>query len=137
MNFATVLVTIRNTERLTQEELGQKIGISQAAVSHLEGGQRLPTIGTLRKLMDTYDTHIVRAYIDQELGQTGRLFYKEEPKTLTQKDVAIDVLVSTLKNSPITEEEVIALVAYLEVRLRSNAATPLKEVKPPIRRGCE
>jgi len=43
------LVAIRQEQRLTQAEVGGKMGISQGAVARIESGERDPHLSTLRR----------------------------------------------------------------------------------------
>ena len=44
-SFAAVLRAERDQARLTQEELGERVGTSQFRLSHFENGKLEPTIG--------------------------------------------------------------------------------------------
>jgi transcriptional regulator with XRE-family HTH domain len=46
---------LRLVKAMTQEELGDKAGLKSAAVSHVETGRRIPSVGTLMKLCRALD----------------------------------------------------------------------------------
>ena len=57
-NFAEVLSTLRKTNKLSLEVLGNAIGISNQAVSLLEKGQRSPSFEVLIALADYFDVSL-------------------------------------------------------------------------------
>lgn len=52
--FSETLASLRKRERLTQAELGTRLGISKSAVSMYERGQRQPELELLEKMADTF-----------------------------------------------------------------------------------
>ena len=44
----------RESTGLTQEEFAERVGISQAAVSHYESGRRIPDLESFRKIWRSF-----------------------------------------------------------------------------------
>lgn len=57
-NLAANLRHLRNTNRLTQEEVAEKIGVSRQAVAKWESGDSLPDILNCEALADLYDVSL-------------------------------------------------------------------------------
>ena len=53
MNIATKIKSARTAKNLTQKDLGDKLGVSDKAVSKWERGVAMPDIGTIPKLCKT------------------------------------------------------------------------------------
>ncbi len=49
------LIGARNSQNLTQKELADRTGMSQADISKLENGERNPTLELLKRLADGLD----------------------------------------------------------------------------------
>lgn len=58
MNLGTSIKTIRKQKGLAQKELAEKIGISQNALSQLEGNCTLPHKSTLNKICEALDVNL-------------------------------------------------------------------------------
>jgi len=48
----------RKKAKLSQKELGMKLGVSQAMIAQYESGKRIPKLGTLQKLANALDVPI-------------------------------------------------------------------------------
>lgn len=70
--------TLRKTLKLSQRNFGNKIGISDTAVSKLESGERNPSEQTLKSICREFNAH----YLWLTKGE-GNMF--ENPKTLLDK----------------------------------------------------
>ncbi|MCE1166390.1 MAG: helix-turn-helix transcriptional regulator [Bacteroidetes bacterium] len=53
-----VIKEVRKKKKMTQEELGEKIGVQKAQISKLENGSPNVTIGTLKRVFVALDTRI-------------------------------------------------------------------------------
>lgn len=54
MEFSQQIRQIRNENKLTQEEMSQKIHVTRQAVSNWENGKNLPDIGMLVEIANTF-----------------------------------------------------------------------------------
>jgi transcriptional regulator with XRE-family HTH domain len=61
---------------LTQEQLAERMGTSESAISRLESGQHRPSVETLEKLGQAFGERIVLGFEDsagaRELATVGR-----------------------------------------------------------------
>ena len=55
------LISARLAKKMTQAELAEKIGMKQAAIARLEGGESNPTLLTLSKIAKALDKKVVLA----------------------------------------------------------------------------
>ena len=58
IKIGTTIAMLRNNKKMTQAELGDRIGVSFQAVSKWERGETLPDVSTLPALADALDTSI-------------------------------------------------------------------------------
>lgn len=57
--IADKIKNIRKEKNLTQNELGEKIGMKKSQISKIENGYASVTIGTLKKVFNALDTNII------------------------------------------------------------------------------
>jgi DNA-binding XRE family transcriptional regulator len=50
--FSSNLKRLRENRGLTQADLAKRTGLNPAAISHFETGQRLPSLGNYKKLLE-------------------------------------------------------------------------------------
>lgn len=67
---------IRKMKKMTQEELGKKIGYSKAGISFIETGQRDIDTETIFKLADALD--VIPAYLMGWADEFGEITYGQE-----------------------------------------------------------
>ncbi len=82
------LKQLRKTHKLTQKELGDKVGVQDSAISKYERGEVLPPSDILIKLSDVFD-----CTTDYLLGRTERpsdVFWTDLPPQL--RDAGIDAV---------------------------------------------
>ena len=58
MNIGEQILFLRKNRGITQEQLAQKLGITNQAVSKWESGSNMPDISLLAELADFYDVSI-------------------------------------------------------------------------------
>ena len=63
------LVEARNNTGITQKELAQKTGLTQALISRIESGKSHPTIETLKKIADGLGLRLVVSLENIEGGE--------------------------------------------------------------------
>lgn len=56
--LGTMIKTVRKKRKLTQEELGQLIGVQKAQISKLESGAHSATIGTILRIFSALKAEI-------------------------------------------------------------------------------
>ena len=60
--LARAVIHVRMRHRLTQEQLADRIGTTASAISRLESGQHVPSMGTLRKLAHAYGGRLLLGF---------------------------------------------------------------------------
>lgn len=74
--LARMVIARRIRYGLTQEQLADRMGTSESAISRLEGGQHRPSVGTLEKLGEAFGERIVLGFEDpsgaRELAPVGQ-----------------------------------------------------------------
>ena len=63
------LIDARNKSGITQNELAQKTGLTQALISRIESGKSHPTIDTLKRIADGLGLRLVVSLEDFEGGE--------------------------------------------------------------------
>lgn len=53
---------LRETRNLTQKDLGEMAGVSQATIAHIEKGTKDPSVDTLDKIAAALDIHIATLF---------------------------------------------------------------------------
>jgi len=62
-----MLITVRDEVDMTQKELAQKSGLTQANISNIEKGVSRPTIETLRKIADATGKRLIIEFGEREV----------------------------------------------------------------------
>jgi ribosome-binding protein aMBF1 (putative translation factor) len=74
--LARMVIARRIRYELTQEQLADRMGTSESAISRLESGQHRPSVETLEKLGQAFGERIVLGFEDpsgaRELATVGR-----------------------------------------------------------------
>ena len=61
-----MIITERKRQKITQKQLAQKTGISQANICNIEKGTSKPTIDSLKKIADALGKRLVVFFEDRE-----------------------------------------------------------------------
>ena len=61
------IIMLRKEQHMTQKELAEKTGLTQANVSNLEKGTSKPTIDSLKKIADATGTRLIIEFAEQEV----------------------------------------------------------------------
>lgn len=61
------ILALRRENHLTQKELSEKAGITQANLSNIEKGLSKPSIESLKKIADATGTRLVVAFNEKEI----------------------------------------------------------------------
>ena len=67
INIMRAMMDARIRAGMTQMELSQKSGISQADISRLENGTRNPSIALLKRLADAMDTTLIIEFVPKRM----------------------------------------------------------------------
>lgn len=82
VDIATTLINYRINNNLTQKELSQKLGCTQAMVSKLESGEYNPSVEQLWKIASA-------------LGLEFKIIFKEKEQSVTIWDITDDNIISS------------------------------------------
>lgn len=81
IDIATTLINYRINNNLTQKELAQKLGCTQAMISKLESGEYNPSVEQLWKIASA-------------LGLEFKIIFKEREQNVTIWDITDDNIIS-------------------------------------------
>lgn len=65
-SFAIALIEARNKKKLSQKQLAEKIGMTQADISKIESGNRNLSIRTLQRLADGLDMDLKIQFVSRK-----------------------------------------------------------------------
>ena len=69
--FGNILYALRMKANFTQADLAERAGLSQAAVSRLEKGQRWPNLKTMKRISQAFNT-TVKALMHLTADEIGK-----------------------------------------------------------------
>ena len=87
MAFSEKIKTLRTTNRLSQRELANRIGVGKSQISYYENGERFPSVDVLIKLSDVF-----RVTTDYLLGISREKIINLSD--LSDEDIAVVTLVA-------------------------------------------
>jgi DNA-binding XRE family transcriptional regulator len=61
------IISVRRESHMTQKELAERTGLTQANISNMEKGRSKPTIESLKKIADATGTRLVVDFLGQEI----------------------------------------------------------------------
>lgn len=62
-----LVISARNAANLTQKQLAQRSGVSQANISKIENGNYHPSLSTLKRIADALGKRLVVSFEDPEV----------------------------------------------------------------------
>lgn len=109
------IAQLRESRKMTQEELAKKIGISRASLSHYEKNRREPDYEVLQRIADYF--HVSMDYLmgridnpNAILGADTKLF--TESLELSDEDI-LERFTLTIDGRKLTEEETKRFIAFV------------------------
>ena len=81
-NIGKFIAKCRKEKNMTQQELADKIGVTDRAVSHWENGRRLPDYSLIKKLCDILSISINELFSGEEISNEN---YKEKAEDNIEK----------------------------------------------------
>lgn len=122
----------RNINKLTQVELGEKLGVKKATVSHYENGIRTPDQNNLFELAEIFDTSIDDLFPPREYSGILSIYSKlEPPRQQKVYNFAEHELSEQNKVSTIEETEIIYITSKL------SAGTGIIDLDPSYKEEVE
>ena len=76
MQFKDILKQLRKSNKLTQKELAENIGVSEITIRSYESGRRLPNSETLVKLVNYFN--VSGAYLRGETEEKERMIWDDQ-----------------------------------------------------------
>lgn len=87
MNFGDKLKQLRKSQKLTQQQLAERLGVAKSVVSYYESGDRFPSYDVLVKIAHTF--HVTTDYLlDME---RKRIL---DVSDLSEEDIAVLITVA-------------------------------------------
>ena len=112
--IGTFLATLRKEKNLTQEQLGEVLGVTNKTVSRWENGNYMPPIEALQQLSEFYQITINELLSGKRLNDTD---YKE----MAEQNIKSVLTASTSPSSPFSLQERISF--YKRKWRREHIAT--------------
>ena len=81
-NIGKFIAKCRKEKNMTQQELADKIGVTDRAISHWENGRRLPDYSLIKKLCDILSISINELFYGEEISNEN---YKEKAEDNIEK----------------------------------------------------
>lgn len=72
--FSNTLIYLRKRDKMTQQELADRIGMSRSLVGMFESGSRMPSIEVLEAIADTFNVNIDFLIGHVDSGEHSRTF---------------------------------------------------------------
>ncbi len=69
MDFVELIYTARVAANMTQEELGERSGMTQPAIARIEGGGTTPMVGTVARLAQALGAHVTLQWVNNDSDQ--------------------------------------------------------------------
>lgn len=107
------LKELRSIAKITQKELADYLGITVAAYSLYERGDREPNITILKKLADYYEVSV--DYLMDRKCQTPNPDDSWAMKNFVYQNV-YDIIINQKTSSTLTDEELQALKLFCEIQ---------------------
>jgi transcriptional regulator with XRE-family HTH domain len=107
--FGARLKQLRIAQGLNQSQFAKKVSLTQAAISQFEDGKRIPSSSALQKIASSLGLSL-----DELVGNS------QEDVTDSEKDAAIQALISKLKRKSVNTEAIIALNRFMDAQTSNN-----------------
>ncbi|MFP4397732.1 MAG: PAS domain S-box protein, partial [Desulfonatronovibrio sp.] len=91
ISFGKRLRYLRQMKKMTQYELGDKVGLSRRQIGRIENGESSPQFSLLEKLCQAFDTNIIQLFLFQE--ESGSNQEKMTARVDTQNHISNNFLI--------------------------------------------
>lgn len=78
--FGERIKNLRNQKKMTQQELGNVVGLTSTGISYWESGKAIPNFETMTKLSDYFGVSIDYLTGKDELDNKGLLLFRKAEK---------------------------------------------------------
>lgn len=90
-NIGKSIARLRRGSDLTQEEFGQKLGVTNKTVSRWENGKYMPDIEMLKKIADMFNISVDELLCDEKLNDTDLNTQADTDNSHADKDRSFSV----------------------------------------------
>ena len=112
IKIGTFLKLLRKEKNLTQEQLAERLGVSNRTVSRWENGNNMPDISLLSEIAEFYDVSIPELIYGERKSENMREEAKEVAETMSDYAKAEkETLVKSIRNMGLIG--LIALIIYM------------------------
>lgn len=112
IKIGTFLNLLRKEKNLTQEQLAERLGVSNRTVSRWENGNNMPDISLLSEIAEFYDVSIPELIYGERKSENMREEAKEVAETMSDYAKAEkETLVKSIRNMSLIG--LIALIIYM------------------------
>lgn len=120
-NIGKFIAELRKENNMTQQQLADKLGVTDRAVSNWENGRRLPDISLLKELSEIYDITI------DEIIYGKRIEEEEKIEILEKNMINIYTTRKKIENLKILTEILICAGIVITITLTSMISQTLNQ----------
>lgn len=120
-NIGKFIAELRKENNMTQQQLADKLGVTDRAVSNWENGRRLPDISLLKELSEIYDITI------DEIIYGKRIEKEEKIEILEKNMINIYTTRKKIENLKILTEILICAGIVITITLTSMISQTLNQ----------
>ena len=112
---------LRKDKNMTQQELADKLNVTDRAIGNWENGRRLPDISLMKELCEVFDITI------DELLYGGEVKMEKQKELLKNNAITMYLTKRKIENLQILTEILIVVGIFITITLSSVFATTTKE----------
>jgi transcriptional regulator with XRE-family HTH domain len=122
MKYGNRIAHLRDEQRLTQEELAQKLGINRAALSHYENNRREPDYATIQRVADFF--HVTVDFLMGRTQEATSVLTEEVKEFVDELELSDEALLQKfslmIDGERLTPEEAKRFIAFIRASRSMN-----------------